>query len=144
MRFRPERNEEEIHVNVVPFIDVLLVLLIFFLVATSFIEHSRLAVNLPQASLKARPDDADALHINIAPDGRVAIDDEVLERPTVETLKTVLALALGPATDSRPVLISADAEARHQSLVTVMDALQQLGVQHLGIATAADPQGGTP
>ena len=148
MRFSPRRDDDDdIHVNVVPFIDVLLVLLIFFLVATSFVQQARLPISLPQASEQAAAPEEEALNISIDRDARVAIGETVLEAPTLETLKQHLSEVLGQQPEERSVMIAADAEARHQSLITVMDALRQLGVRRLGLATSSleiAPPAGTP
>jgi biopolymer transport protein ExbD len=139
MRFGERRGDEHIEINVVPFIDVLLVLLIFFLVATSFLETSRLHIALPRAEALLDPADQLTLRVSIDRNGRVEVAEQILERPTVETLAGVLRGLEGGGLAERPVVIAADAEARHQDLVTVMDALRQLGVRRLAIATVAGP-----
>jgi len=136
MRFGDRRGDEHIEINVVPFIDVLLVLLIFFLVATSFLETSRLHIALPRAEALLDPADQRTLRVSIDRDGRVGVGEQVLERPTVEALSELLRGLGGEGLAERPVVIAADADARHQDLVTVMDALRQLGVRRLAIATA--------
>lgn len=138
MRFGDRRSDEHIEINVVPFIDVLLVLLIFFLVATSFLETSRLHIALPRADAILDPADQRTLRVSIDRDGRVGVGERVLERPTVEGLMTLLGGLEGEDLAERPVVIAADADARHQDLVTVMDALRKLGVRRLAIATAAE------
>ncbi len=138
MRFGERRGDEHIEINVVPFIDVLLVLLIFFLVATSFLETSRLHIALPRADAILDPADQETLRVSIDQGGRVEVAGQVLERPTAESLATLLRGLGGTALAERPVVIAADSEARHQDLVTVMDAMRQLGVRRLAIATVAE------
>jgi biopolymer transport protein ExbD len=138
MRFGERRSDEEVQVNVVPFIDVLLVLLIFFLVASTFLEQSRLSITLPQADAAAAQPEKSTLRVSIDADGRVAVGEQVLNRPTIESVMDMVRAQAGDALTERPVVIAADADARHQDLVTVMDALRQLGVRRLGIATATD------
>lgn len=141
MRFSARRGDEDIYINVVPFIDVLLVLLIFFLVSTTFMEQSQLALTLPTVSEEASTPESNVVRIEVDRDGRVAVGKQTLPDASVESIKAAVA-AEAEGKSEPAIVIAADAEARHQSVVTAMDAIRQLGYKHLSIATEVED--GTP
>ena len=134
MRIGSDRRQDDFEINVISLIDVLLTLLMFFVLTTTFVQHSRLQVTLPQASAEDRDMQAPALTVMIDHDGRFYVGSDEVMGEGVEPLKHAIARVAGDDRD-RPVTIRADAMTPHQNVVTAMDALGQLGFTHLSIAT---------
>jgi biopolymer transport protein ExbD len=133
VKFRRQRRED-LNVNLTPLIDVVFLLLIFFMVSTTFTRETRLAVDLPEAS--GAPAEAQPQQIEILVDeqGNYRVNGRALVDQRLETLQAAL------YQDSRgdttlPLLISADADAPHRFVVRAMDAAGQMGFARLGIAT---------
>lgn len=140
MNFRPgDRDEPEL--NLIPFIDVLLVVLIFLMLTTTYSKFTELQVNLPVADAEQQRPNPKEIIVAVSSDGRYAINKEVLEGAGVATLTNALARA---AQDSREVvvIISADAAAAHQSVINVMDAARRAGLVQVTFAT--QQSGGKP
>jgi biopolymer transport protein ExbD len=126
--------KEEVGVNLTPLIDVVFLLLIFFMVTTTFTRDSNLLINLPEASGEPAAEAALRVEILIARNGTYAVNGRTLVNNRLETLMEAVAeLAGGDFTV--PVTITADADTTHQSVVTAMDAVAQLGFTRLNIAT---------
>ncbi|HEV2540347.1 MAG TPA: biopolymer transporter ExbD [Frateuria sp.] len=134
MRIGSDRRQDDFEINVISLIDVLLTLLMFFVLTTTFVQHSRLQVTLPQASAEDRDMQAPALTVMIDRDGRYYVGSDEVMGQGVEPLKQAIARVAGEDHD-RPVTLRADAMTPHQNVVTAMDALGQLGFTHLSIAT---------
>ncbi|MEZ5491887.1 MAG: biopolymer transporter ExbD [Gammaproteobacteria bacterium] len=133
MKFK-RKIREELPINITPLIDVVFLLLIFFMVTTTFTRETRLMVNLPEAD--ATPSEAlpDQVEITVSRNGTYTING----RPLVNSEIATLMQGLEQATQSDrsvPILLIADAEATHQSVVTAMDGIGQLGFTRLSIAT---------
>jgi biopolymer transport protein ExbD len=143
MRIGNDRRGDDFEINVIPLIDVLLTLLMFFVLTTTFVEHSRLQVNLPQASAEDRDMQPPALTVMVDRDGHFYVGSDEVAGTGVDQLKQAIARVAGDDHD-RQVTIRADAKSSHQSVVTAMDALGQLGFTHLAIATTPDRGTGTP
>ncbi|MBK8181480.1 MAG: biopolymer transporter ExbD [Candidatus Competibacteraceae bacterium] len=136
MNLRPHRREEP-EINLVPMIDVVLVLLIFFMIATSLHHQSELEIRLPEASGKPMPGDVAQLQVDVDAAGRYAVNGRKLDAADSTLLKeTLLAAADGR---QLPLTVSADARTPHQAVVTVMDVAGQLGIKQLAIATVKQP-----
>lgn len=133
MKLSP-RNSEEPDVNLTPMIDVVFLLLLFFMVSTSFIRESSLKVDLPEATGQALAEQEKAIDIVINADGQFIVNTIVLDKPSNEQLAAVLKKAVGDNTDPH-IIISADANAEYQNIVTAMDTAQQLGYTRLTLAT---------
>jgi biopolymer transport protein ExbD len=134
MRIGNDRRQDDFEINVISLIDVLLTLLMFFVLTTTFVQHSRMQVTLPSASAQERDMLAPALTVVVDRDGHFYIgSDEVLGQG-VEPLKQAIANVAGDDRE-RQVTIRADAMTPHQNVVTAMDALGQLGFTKLSIAT---------
>jgi len=133
MMFKRQRGEE-VSVNLTPLIDVVFLLLIFFMVSTTFKKESHISLNLPEASGEAQADEVGSLEIVITENGDYAINGQSLVNTQLETLKSAIS-ELGQGDTSLPVIISADAMAPHQSVVRAMDAAGQMGYLHLSIST---------
>ncbi|WP_049622574.1 ExbD/TolR family protein [Frateuria defendens] len=137
MRIGNDRRQDEVEINVISLIDVLLTLLMFFVLTTTFVEHSRMQVTLPKASAEERDMQAPALTVMVERDGRFYVGSDEVMGEGVEPLKQAIARAAGEDRQ-RQVVIRADAQTTHQHVVTAMDALGQLGFTHLSIATTPD------
>ena len=134
MRIGNDRRQDDFEINVISLIDVLLTLLMFFVLTTTFIQHSRMQVTLPKASAEERDMQAPALTVVVDRDGHFYVgSDEVLGQG-VEPLKQAIANVAGDDRE-RQVTIRADAMTPHQNVVIAMDALGQLGFSKLSIAT---------
>jgi len=137
MRIGNDRRQDDFEINVIPLIDVLLTLLMFFVLTSTFIQHSRLQVTLPQASTKDRDMDAPALTVMIDRDGRFYVGSDEVMGEGIEALKQTIERNAGNDRD-RQVTIRADTNTPHHNVVTAMDALGQLGFTRLSIATTPD------
>ncbi len=135
MNLRPRRREEP-EINLVPMIDVVLVLLIFFMIATSLRHSSELEIRLPEASGKPVPGDVAQLTVDIDAAGRYAVNGRSLESMDAATLKATLLAETGGRL--LPLTIGADGRTPHQAVVTVLDVAGQLGIRQLAIATAGE------
>ncbi|MEX0617673.1 MAG: biopolymer transporter ExbD [Pseudohongiellaceae bacterium] len=133
MKFR-RRAGEELTVNITPLIDVVFLLLIFFMVTTTFTRETRLAVNLPEADAVLAQEMPEQIEVVVAVDGSYAINGNVLVNNNLSTLMRGLEQVAGEDR-SMPVLLIADAEATHQAVVSAMDALGQMGFNRFSIAT---------
>lgn len=141
MNFRPgSRDEPEI--NLIPFIDILLVVLIFLMISTTYSKFTQLQVNLPVADANAQKNNPKEVVVSISADGRFAVNNELIESGTVDGITRVLAQA---AQDSREVviIISADAAATHQSVINVMEAARRAGLVRITFATQQSGSKGT-
>lgn len=135
MNFRRQRQEEA-SVNLTPLIDVVFLLLIFFMVSTTFTRETQLKLDLPQAASGEQVEtrDQQQIELTISANGDIAINDKALISPGVDTLKN--ALERESAGDlSLPLIITADAQTPHQSVIMAMDAAGQLGFTRLRLTT---------
>lgn len=139
MKF-PQRHTQEININLTPLIDVVFLLLIFFMVSTSFTRETQLEVDLPQADTSVAVSEQQAVEILITADGEYRVNGEALINTQALTLRTALAKVAGENRDT-PLKISADSDATHQMVVTAMDVAGGLGFYKLSITTReSDPQ----
>lgn len=135
MNLRPRRRErEETNVNLTPLIDVVFLLLIFFMVSTTFRKEADLDIELPEAVTESVSAEQQRLQVSIDKNGHYFVNEQALTGNDVETLKTALIKVVG---DNRklPFVIRADAATAHQAVVRVMDVAGQLGFKKLAIAT---------
>ncbi|HEY5849750.1 MAG TPA: biopolymer transporter ExbD [Lysobacter sp.] len=142
MRIRDHRAfEDGLEINLVPLIDVILVLIIFFVVTATFDARSVLKLELPRANGEPASDPSKALIVLVNADGRYFVDDREVLRSDVESLKATIAEVAGSDRD-RPVMLRADARTPYQAVVTVYDALGQLGFRKVMNATAPQTREG--
>jgi biopolymer transport protein ExbD len=132
MNFRKARPEEP-EINLIPFIDVLLVVLIFLMLSTTYSKFTELQVNLPAADADKARDRAREVIVAVAADGRYAVNGHAVDGRSVELLTIELGKASGGPGDT-PVIVSADATAAYQSVVNVMDAARRAGLPRLTFA----------
>jgi biopolymer transport protein ExbD len=141
MRFsRPSRALDEPEINVVSMIDVVLLLLVFFMLSTTFVQDGRLKVQLPQSSAVPERRAADPVVIAIGADGSYRVNDRALVNNTSSTLRAALE-KVAPAAKGQPITIRADARATHQAVVTAMDVAGRLGFAQVNIATVNEQPG---
>lgn len=133
LNFRPRRSEEP-EINLIPFIDVLLVILIFLMLSTTYNKFTELQLTLPTADVQTMRDRPKELVISIAADGRYAIDKTALEDRSVNAIASALS-ASAPAGADSIVIISADAAAPHQAVVSAMEAARRAGLSQITFAT---------
>jgi biopolymer transport protein ExbD len=134
MNFRPDRKEDNVEINLTPLIDVVFLLLIFFMVSTTFDRHAKLKVQLPEASAKMEQKQEEPIVLSIDANGKYYINDRQVVNTQLDTLKKALRKSVGDKKDVALVL-RADAKTPHQSVVRAMDAASQLGLTRLSIAT---------
>jgi biopolymer transport protein ExbD len=134
MNLQPE-DEDEPEVNLTPLIDVVFLLLIFFMVSTTFEHQSRIQIELPEASVEATLPDSESLEIIIDVQGRYFIGDQQVVNTRLKTLKGAIRKAIGER-EEIPVTIRADANTPHQAVIRALDATSQLGLVHISLATS--------
>jgi biopolymer transport protein ExbD len=135
-----QNRPEEPDVNLTPMIDVVFLLLLFFMVSTSFIRESSLKVDLPEATGKALTEQDSPIDIIINTNGNFTINEVVLNKPSKEELASQLKQIVGTNTNPH-IIISADAGSEYQFIVTAMDTAQQLGYTRLTLATRQTANG---
>jgi biopolymer transport protein ExbD len=140
MNFR-SRPREEPEINLIPFIDVLLVVLIFLMLSTTYSKFTELQVALPVADADAARDRPVEIIVAIAADGRTSIAGSPVDGRDVASIAAALAAAANGARDPL-VIVSADASAAHQSVVNAMDAARRAGLLRLTFATQSSAAAG--
>ena len=133
VNFRRKRPDEP-EINLIPFIDVLLVVLIFLMLTTTYSKFTELQVSLPVADADLARDRPHEVIVAVSADGRYAIDRKPIDGRSVEALAGELA-AIAAGSKEMLVIISADATAAHQSVINVMDAARRAGIAKLTFAT---------
>jgi biopolymer transport protein ExbD len=136
MNFR-KRTREEPEINLIPFIDVLLVVVIFLMLSTTYSKFTELQVNLPVANTEAARDYPKEIIVAVSSDGRYSINKTVIQSRSLDAVATALLAANPPSKDSKDMvlIISADASASHQSVILVMEAARRAGLSHITFAT---------
>jgi biopolymer transport protein ExbD len=137
MRFSRRRPEEP-EINLIPFIDVLLVILIFLMLAMTFSRLTELQLNLPAADAERLRERPNEVIVAISSDGRYTVNKRAVDGRSVELLTAELAAAAGGKADA-VVIISADAMAAHQSVINVLDAARRAGLARLAFAAQKPP-----
>lgn len=127
-------DKQEPDVNLTPLIDVVFLLLIFFMVSTTFTRESHISVDLPESSAEPAESDETSIEMTIDAQGRYYVNQQLVINNKIETLKRALQIAIGN-NESPALIINADAKSTHQAVVTAMDAARQLGIVHLSLAT---------
>jgi biopolymer transport protein ExbD len=139
MRFS-RRKMEEPEINLIPFIDVLLVILIFLMLSTTYSRFTELQINLPTADAEKLREKPNEIIVSVSNDGRYAVNRNAVDGRSVELLTSTLAAAAGGRADA-VVIISADATAPHQSVVNVLDAARRAGLPRLTFAAQGGGSG---
>ncbi len=137
MRLQVKR-QDELELNLISLVDVVLLLVIFFMLSTTFVQDSRLKVELPTAGSAAVEQSINPIVITITAQGSYRVNDRALVNNESATLSAALR-QVGSGVRSEPVTIRADARATHQSVVTAMDVVAKQGFTQVNIATVSQP-----
>ncbi len=140
MNFRP-RPKEEPEINLIPFIDVLLVVLIFLMLTTTYSKFTEMQLKLPVADSDAARDYPKEVVVAVASDGRYMVNKVPVTGRNTDAVANALAEAARAGKDS-VIIISADATATHQSVITVMEAARRIGLTQITFATQSSAQAG--
>ena len=137
MNFRKEKNHETPEINLIPFIDVLLVILIFLMVTTTYSKYSELQITLPTAIAENVPERVQELTVTVDATGNIAINNETVRYENPEQLASELRKRVVETTNEKGpvVVVSADGTARHQNIVNVLEAARLAGLDRLTFAT---------
>ena len=143
MNFRP-RQKEEPEINLIPFIDVLLVILIFLMLSTTYSKFTEMQLKLPVADTEAQRDYPKELLVTVNAEGAYSVNRVAVPGRAMEDLANAMANAMSSgvkAGKDAVVVISADAAARHQAVITVMEAARRAGLSQITFATQSSAQG---
>lgn len=140
MNFRP-RPKDEPEINLIPFIDVLLVVLIFLMLTTTYSKFTEMQLRLPVADTEAQRDYPKEVIVAVSSDGRYMVNRQPVAGRSTDAIANALAEAAKAGKDS-VVIISADATASHQSVITVMEAARRIGLTQITFATQTSAQAG--
>jgi len=135
----PRQRQEEVNVNLTPLIDVVFLLLIFFMVSTTFTKETHLEVDLPEANGDKTVSEQQILEIVITDEGHYSVNGKPLVNTQAETLRRALK-ELSKGDLEQPLIITADARTPHQAVITAMDVSGQLGFDKLSITTREPEQ----
>lgn len=136
MNFQRGRGHDEPEINLIPLIDVLLVIIIFLMLTTTYSKFSGLEINLPTADANSQAEQPNEVSVAITASGQVLVDKVPLVAADVKAISEALRRAAGDRTDP-VIVINADAKATHQSVVDIMQAAQTAGYPHISFATQA-------
>jgi biopolymer transport protein ExbD len=134
MGFKRKSRLEDPEINFIPLIDVLLVIIIFLIVSTTFSKFSELKINLPTADANPVEEKLLPINVTVTKDGQYAINEEILSQNSIDSIEKRLIQIAGNAKDL-PVIINADAETPHQSVVNIMEASRRVGLTKITFST---------
>ncbi|PKO84218.1 MAG: biopolymer transporter ExbD [Betaproteobacteria bacterium HGW-Betaproteobacteria-11] len=134
MNFKHNRRHEEPEINLIPMIDVLLVILIFLMITTTYSKFSGLEINLPTADVQQNKEQPDEINVVVTASGDIMVNKQALGSHETEAIREALQRAAGSGKEAI-VVINADAKATHQSVIDVMQAAQGAGLAHISFAT---------
>ncbi len=138
MNFRRGHKREEVEINFIPLIDLLLVILIFLMVTTTYSKYNELQINLPEATADKSPDRPQVLNIGVDASGNYSINNTAVKFGSVDNFATVLRETANSQGMKDPVIaIGADAGATHQAVVNVMEASRLAGLTKISFTTQA-------
>ena len=137
MNFQKGRLREEPEINLIPMIDVLLVILIFLMITTTYSKFAGLEINLPTADAQAQKQEPNEINVTITATGALTVNKRAVSSAGVDAIAAALRAEAGDGTRDPVVVINADAKATHQSVVDVMQAAQVAGYPHISFATQA-------
>ena len=138
MNFRPDRKYE-LDLNITPLIDVVFLLLIFFMVSTTFERQSEISITLPRASESMKEVNTDIIHIAVDAQQRIYVNEVLLVNSQLETIREALQ-GQADGVIEPAIVISADADATHQSVVRILDAARQLSLTTITFSTQIDEE----
>ena len=140
MHFQRGRQHEDPEINLIPMIDVLLVILIFLMITTTYSKYAGLEINLPTADAQQAQDQPNEINVIVSDQGDVMVNRSAVGAHDVAAISLALRRAAGGSSPAKEpvVIISADAKTSHQSVVDVMQAAQQAGLSHISFATQSN------
>lgn len=141
MNFSP-RKKDEPEINLIPFIDVLLVILIFLMLTTTYSKFTEMQLTLPVADTEQQRDRPLEIIVAVGADGRYAVNKAIVDGKGVEPMAQALAKAAQSGAAGQVIIISADASAPHQSVITVMEAARRVGLTQITFATQSSARAG--
>jgi len=141
MNFRP-RQKEEPEINLIPFIDVLLVILIFLMLSTTYSKFTEMQIKLPTADVEAQRDYPKEVLVSVSSEGDFSVNKQAVSGRSVAELASALQSGAKAGKES-VVIIHADASAKHQAVITVMEAARSAGLTQITFATQST-QAGSP
>lgn len=133
MNMKPRRSEDP-EISLTPLIDVVFLLLIFFMVSTTFTRETQITVNLPEAKAEELDQERTIVDVVIDVEGRYYVNNQLLVNRQIDTLRSALEGVVKGGSDAT-LLISADAQTPHQAVITAMDAARQAGILNVSLAT---------
>lgn len=136
MNFQRRRGFDEPEINLIPLIDVLLVIIIFLMLTTTYAKFSGLEINLPTADSSKQAEQPNEVSVAVTASGQVLVNKAPLATAEVSSISEALRRAAGDRKDPL-IVINADAKATHQSVVDIMQAAQLAGYPHISFATQA-------
>ncbi len=134
MNFQKDKKTDEFEINFIPLIDVLLVIIIFLVVSTTFARFSQLKINLPTAEANIADKNLDHINVTISKDGQYTINQKSISSESIEDL-TIKLREISAGNIDNPLVINADALASHQSVINVMEASRQAGLTKITFST---------
>lgn len=134
MNFQRGMTKDDPEINLIPLIDVLLVILIFLMVTTTYARFAELQINLPEAQGESAKETPAQINVNVDAGGNYQINEGAAAQASVDALASALTQAAGSQKDP-VVVISADARATHQSVIRVMDAARRVGFNRVTFVT---------
>ena len=138
MKMQTRRPKEDPEINLISLIDIALLLVIFFMLSSTFMQEGRLKIELPQASLAPTgKQKTDPIVVTVTQSGSYRVNDRELINSSTDTLRAAIMEVAGADRD-KPVTVRADGRATHQSVVSAMDVLGKLGFVRINIATVED------
>jgi biopolymer transport protein ExbD len=135
MNFQRGRRHEELEMNLVPLIDVLLVIIIFLVVSATFSRTSELQINLPTAEANSPQDKPLVITVEVDAGGRYMVNGNEVAGDEISAIASALTKAAGDSKEEPTIVINADAKSTHQSVVNVMEAARQANYTHITFAT---------
>jgi biopolymer transport protein ExbD len=135
VNFQKGQAREEPEINLIPMIDVLLVILIFLMITTTYSKFSGLEINLPTADVQAQKEQPNEVNVVVTAGGDILVNKVPVGSREVDVIGVALKRAAGDGSKEPVVIINADAKATHQSVIDVMQAAQQSGLSHISFAT---------
>ena len=139
MKMQTHRPKEDPEINLISLIDIALLLVIFFMLSSTFMQEGRLKIELPQASLTPTgKQKSDPIVVSVTQSGSYRVNDRELINSSTDTLRAAI-LEVAGADRNKPVTVRADGRATHQSVISAMDVLGKLGFVRINIATVEEP-----
>jgi biopolymer transport protein ExbD len=143
VNLKPRRNEEP-EINLISLIDVVLMLVVFFMLSSQFVDEGRVKIQLPQATgAPPKQNQSEPIVVSVTQSGSYRVNEQELINSSTETLRAALIKVAGQDRTSR-ITLRADARATHQAVIAAMDVLGRLGFSEINVATVREEAAGQP